>query len=234
MQDANLRQRLLFTHAWAESGYWLRIGELDENEGKKEEALKAYREALVDWPVNRNDLLARQRRLWKELGRSDESWQAWVDSIPKSPDWPGAARSEFTAVHRVLPKVALKDLNGNLWSADRFGKKTTIAVRLGDVVWSVRQGVAVFRQARQRFKDSSDVQVVSFNADENPGLAEEFVKKNGYRFPVLLAKDFAESLMPYLSIPRTSDYPRRSHCRRSRRIRRRRRHMGRSRGRASE
>ena len=47
------------------------------------------------------------------------------------------------------------------------------------------------------------MQVVSFDTDENPETAKQFMEKNGYNFPVLSAKNFAEDLMPYLSIPRT-------------------------------
>lgn len=32
-----------------------------------------------------------------------------------------------------------------------------------------------------------------------------FLDKTGYKFPVLAAKNFAEDLMPYLSIPRIRD-----------------------------
>lgn len=34
-------------------------------------------------------------------------------------------------------------------------------------------------------------------------LAKSFMQKNGYKFPVLIAKNFAEDLMPYFFIPRT-------------------------------
>jgi thiol-disulfide isomerase/thioredoxin len=142
--------------------------------------------------------------LWKDLGRSDQAWQAWVDSIGK-PAWEEQqpVQSEFAATHRVLPNVVLKDLDGNAWPADRFLHKTTIAV-----VWATWCAPCVkelpfVAQLAERFKTRDDVQVVSFNVDESPGLPVEFVRKNGYKFPVLPAKDFAESLMPFLSIPRT-------------------------------
>jgi thiol-disulfide isomerase/thioredoxin len=103
----------------------------------------------------------------------------------------------------VLPKVALKDLDGNEWPADRLAAKTTIAV-----VWATWCGPCLkelpsFAKLAEQLKDRRDVQVVSFNIDENPGLVKAFLDKTGYKFPVLPAKNFAEDLMPYLSIPRT-------------------------------
>jgi thiol-disulfide isomerase/thioredoxin len=148
--------------------------------------------------------MRKQRALWKDLGRSDETWQAWVDSIPPPPGWTTLPRPDgFIAVHRVVSNVVLKDLDGTAWPSDRFLRKTTIAV-----VWATWCGPCLkelpyFNQLFERFKSREDVQVVSFDVDENPGLAEEFVRKHGYRFPVLLAKHAAERLMPYLSIPRT-------------------------------
>jgi hypothetical protein len=54
-----------------------------------------------------------------------------------------------------------------------------------------------------RLKDRADVQVISFDTDENPATAKQFMVAAGYRFSALSAKNFAEDLMPYFSIPRT-------------------------------
>jgi thiol-disulfide isomerase/thioredoxin len=183
----------------------MRLATLDEHENKKDDALKDYRQALLAWDRQRDDLLAKQRRLWKDLGRSDEDWQAWVDSIPR-PSWQEERKTigpEFAPVHRVLPRVTLKDLGGNEWPADRFMQKTTIAV-----VWATWCGPCVeelpyVAKLAERLKDRDDVQVISFNADENAGLVGPFIEKHGYKFPVLLAKNFTEDSMPYFAIPRT-------------------------------
>jgi hypothetical protein len=128
VQDLNGGHNLLVSHALANYDYWKRAAEIDEHENKKEDALRDYREALLVWGGGRDNLLARQRQLWKDLGRSDEAWQAWVDSIPQ-PAWRGRGPEQrgFGVVHRPLPGVALKDLDGNEWPADRLAK-TTIAI----------------------------------------------------------------------------------------------------------
>jgi hypothetical protein len=36
-------------------------------------------------------------------------------------------------------------------------------------------------------KDSKDVQLITLNVDEDPGLVEPFLAANAYRFPVLLS-----------------------------------------------
>ena len=44
--------------------------------------------------------------------------------------------------------------------------------------------------------------MLTFSVDENPGLLEPFLKPLGFRFPVLLAKFYVDSLVESLSIPR--------------------------------
>ena len=60
-----------------------------------------------------------------------------------------------------------------------------------------------FAKLAQSLKDRPDVQVVSCNTDDNPETARQFLRRNGYEFLVILAKNLAEDLMPYFSIPRT-------------------------------
>jgi thiol-disulfide isomerase/thioredoxin len=201
--DAGLGHNLLLFHAEANYAYWNRIAELDEREQKPEEALRDYREALLNWDGPREKLLVKQRQLWKDLGRSDEAWQAWVDSIPLPPrKGQGQSPAEFAAVRRTLPKVTLKDLDGNEWPPDRLAK-TTVAVVWATWCVPCRNELPFFEKLAERMKNRTDVQVISLTVDENPETAKQFVQKNGYSFPVLSAKNFAEDAMPYFSIPRT-------------------------------
>ena len=201
--DLNSGGNLLALHANAVYTYWKRLGELDEHENRKEDALKDYREALLAKDAERGELLARQQRLWKDLGRTDEAWQSWIDAIPR-PAWQGQNRvpAGFAAVHRPLTAVVLKDLNGKEWPIERLAG-TTVAVVWATWCEPCRRELPYLAKLAERLKDRSDVQVVSFDTDENPETAKQFMEKNGYNFPVLSAKNFAEDLMPYLSIPRT-------------------------------
>ena len=193
---------LLVFYAEANYSYWKRQGEVDEREGRREDALKNYREALLASYGPDTDLMVKSRRLWKDLGHSDEAWQMWVDSIPKR-EQNHSPTFAFVQVHRDLPRIALKDLDGNEWRPDRFTSKTTLAVVWATWCVPCVQELPYFAKLVDRLKDRANVQVVSFNTDDNPELAKSFIEKNGYKFPVLIAKNFAEDLMPYLSIPRT-------------------------------
>jgi hypothetical protein len=50
-------------------------------------------------------------------------------------------------------------------------------------------------------KDRKDVQVVTFNVDDNVGLVAPFMKQNKYTFPVVPAADLVHEIVPTLGIP---------------------------------
>lgn len=106
-------------------------------------------------------------------------------------------------MNRLLPKSTLKDLDGNEWPPGRFLSKTTIAAVWATWCAPCLKELPYVDQLAARLKDRHDAQVISFNTDDDPELAKLFVAKNGFKFPVLQAKNFAEDLMPYFAVPRT-------------------------------
>ena len=208
------------------------VRELNERENKKGDALKSYREALLVW-----GWITRRAFYWfVESGRygliSDvqmSNWQAWVDSIPR-PAWRDATKpqlAEFATMRRALPKLPLKDLDGNDWAADRFLKGTTIAV-----VWATWCGPCVkelpsLREACGALEGRDGcASVVSFNTDENPALARAFVERNGYRFPVLGREKLRRRSDAVFFDSANLDYPQRCHRGGKPGIQRRRRWVG--------
>ncbi len=53
----------------------------------------------------------------------------------------------------------------------------------------------------ERLKDRKDVQVVTFNVDDNLGLVAPFMKEHKYTFPVVPAQFLVHELVPSLGIP---------------------------------
>ena len=58
-----------------------------------------------------------------------------------------------------------------------------------------------FQKLYEKVKDRADVQVITFNIDNELGLVAPFMKENGYTFPALLAYDFALGLLDGIAIP---------------------------------
>ncbi len=53
----------------------------------------------------------------------------------------------------------------------------------------------------EKIADRKDVQVVSFNVDDNVGILAPFVKEKKLTFPVIPASALMEELVPMLGIP---------------------------------
>ncbi len=188
----------------AQFTHWRRLATFEEHNGRKLDALYAYREATASFGAKNEELLSAQRRLWTGLGGSDETWVRWVNDIPDSTrQQNSSAGVEFAPINRALPEFSLKDSTGQTWTLARFKGKTTIAVVWATWCQPCREELPHFAKFAETLKDRNDVQVVTFNTDDNSGAVEPFLKQTGYTFPVLFAQHFAEDLMPYFAIPRT-------------------------------
>ena len=53
----------------------------------------------------------------------------------------------------------------------------------------------------ERIKDRKDIQIVTFNVDDNVGDVAPFMKENQYTFPVIFAGFLMRDLVPSLGIP---------------------------------
>ncbi len=53
----------------------------------------------------------------------------------------------------------------------------------------------------EKIRDRKDVQVISFNVDENVGILAPFVKEKKIGFPVIPAERLMDELVPMLGIP---------------------------------
>ncbi len=53
----------------------------------------------------------------------------------------------------------------------------------------------------ETLKGRNDIQVVTFNMDDNPGLVAPFMKDNGYTFPVVPARFLVHQIAASLPLP---------------------------------
>ena len=145
--------------------------------------------------------------LWKEMGGTDEAWQTWN----KQPD-KGEQASEglWTKPNQQLPEFTLADLAGKTWQLKDLAGRTTLIT-----VWATWCGPCMeelphVEKLYQRIKERNDIQLVTFNVDENPGLVQPFLKQHQYKFPVMLAHGFVNATAgPDSGYPKTgSSIPR--------------------------
>jgi thiol-disulfide isomerase/thioredoxin len=110
-------------------------------------------------------------------------------------------RAAWSAVNRPLPELSLADQNGKTWALRDIQGKTTLMNVWATWCGPCRAELPYLQKLHEKLKDRQDVQVITFNIDENIALIEPFLKENKYTFPVLLAKSFMDGFARSSGVP---------------------------------
>jgi thiol-disulfide isomerase/thioredoxin len=138
------------------------------------------------------------RALWNEMGGTEEAWQAWRKQIGTSQ----LANEDFwTTPSQKLPEFALADTAGKSWQLKDLAGRTTLITVGATWCSPCRAKLPHVEKLYQTIKDRTDIQVVTFDVDDNPGLVQPFLSKHRYEFPVLLAYNFLNSMLDRAGIP---------------------------------
>jgi thiol-disulfide isomerase/thioredoxin len=196
-------------YIYGQTVYWQAAGKVAEVEQRKLDALMAYQTALFfqskrSTPASdkKDELTETTERLWKELGGTDQGWNAFLarKEVSKS-KLETAEVSSWDTKNTPLNAFELTDLQGRNWSlADLKGKVAFINL------WATWCGPCLaelpfVQKLDQKLKGRNDVVVLTLNTDEEVGKVEPFMKENKYSFPVLLGQAYADGI-GVNSIPR--------------------------------
>ena len=135
------------------------------------------------------------------MGGSDDGRHAWLTGMANAQI---AKDARWEKAKKDLPDWSLTDLQGKTWKlVDLKGKAVLINV------WASWCGPCqaehpYLQKFYEQVKDRSDIQVVTFNIDDSAADVGPYMKDKHYTFPVLLAKDFVNDLLPLVSVPLTS------------------------------
>jgi thiol-disulfide isomerase/thioredoxin len=193
-------------YVYDQVAYWQTTANVAEIEERKLDALMAYQTALafrpkaaVPKPGRKDELSDNAQRLWKELGGTEQGWQAYLARDELSRSRPETADAlTWDSKNMPLPDFDLTDLKGRNWKlADLKGKVVFINL------WATwcgpcRMELPYVQKLSEQMKDRKDVLVLTLNIDEEPGLVEPFMKENKYTFPVILGQAYAEAAGVYL------------------------------------
>jgi len=196
-------------HANNQVGYWKWKGRLAEFERRKLDALMNYQTALSFRPKNdrqrpdeKDELADDAERLWKEMGGTDDGWQAYLSRNEAAKGVTGVAESEtWDAKNQALPDFALTDMQGKLWKLADLKGKTAFINLWATWCGPCLQELPYVQKLHERMKDRKDTLVLTLNIDSELGLVEPFMKEKKYTFTVIPAQEYVESLNVY-SIPR--------------------------------
>ena len=189
------------------SSYWQNRARLAVLEGRKADGLAYYRLALetrLEPPKMRAGILRdplgdEARALWAAMGGSESAWAAWSPHASTLTANADAARWEKPT--QPLTDFSLTDLSGKTWKlADLHGKVVLINV------WATWCGpcqaeLPQLQKLYEQVKGRNDLQILTFDIDEEPGQVDRFLKKKGYTFPVLPAFTYTVNLLNGIAIP---------------------------------
>jgi len=193
-----------------ESGYWLRRARLAAIEGQQQDALGYYQLALRTRPKPpsyergklQDNLGDEAQALWTKLGGSDVAWEAWSQSATLA-DAAKADEARWEKPSKALPTFELADLSGKTWSVKSLNGKVVLinlwATWCGECIAELPQ----LQQLYEKAKGRSDIQILTFNIDEDLGQVGPFMKEKGYTFPVIPALSYVDNVLPQIGIPQS-------------------------------
>ena len=185
-----------------QSAFWTAKAKFAELTGHGMDALVLYRAAIdarpADYKAGKQDELTEaEARVWKELSGSEESRALFTTRSTRS-----ATEGTWKAPKKDLPAWELSDLEGKKWTATSFRGKTVLINIWSTSCLPCREEHVYLQRLYEKVKDRPDIQILTFNIDPEVGAVAPYMKKAGYTFPVLLAKDYVEEVVPEVSIPR--------------------------------
>jgi thiol-disulfide isomerase/thioredoxin len=206
-QKPTEQQKVMYANY--QTAYWQSVATVAEFEQRKLDALMAYQTALAFRPKSaapksgrKDELTEKAQRVWKEMGGTEQGWQAYLARNETSRSKPEAAETAtWDPKNTLLPDFELTDLKGHYWKlADLRGKVALINL------WATwcgpcRAELPYVQKLSEQMKENKDVLVLTLNIDDELGLVEPFMQENKYTFPVILGQAYAESQDVH-SIPR--------------------------------
>lgn len=192
-----------------ESGYWTDRARLAVLDDRKQDALTYYQKALqtrLEAPQYsegklKDDLSDEARVVWKEAGGSETAWAVW--SSQPTANAAAAAEAKWEKPKMDLPTFELADMTGKTWRTKDLNGKTVLinlwATWCGPCNAELPQLQKLYDQAKNR----TDLQILTFDIDEDVGLVAPYLKKKGYTFPVLPAYGFVTNLLDGYAIPQS-------------------------------
>jgi tetratricopeptide (TPR) repeat protein/mono/diheme cytochrome c family protein len=169
-------------------------GELYLRQRKFAEAMEQFDQALAIDPSDRAALRNREAAL-REAPE--------LASLKDAKKTEEATEIRWVRPRKPLPEFTLRSLDGKPWKlADLQGKVVVINIW---ATWCVpcRAELGELQKLYTQLQDRADVVITSFNVDEDPAKAAQYMTENKFTFPVVLANDMVDAYLSVVFIPQT-------------------------------
>jgi thiol-disulfide isomerase/thioredoxin len=189
------------------SGYWLDRARLAVVGNRREDALTYYQEALQtrlkapSWQEGKltDDVMDESRALWTEMGGTETAFAVW--SKPAASPAADADEARWEKPTKTLPDFQLSDLSGKSWTLASLKGKTVLINLWATWCGPCNAELPHLEKLYEQVKGRSDIQILTFNIDEDVGLVAPYLKEKGYTFPVLPAYSYTVNLLNGYAIP---------------------------------
>jgi thiol-disulfide isomerase/thioredoxin len=190
-----------------QSSYWSNRARLAALDNHKQDALAYYQLALQTrsepakpWHGKlQDDELDEAHALWKDLGGTEAAWAVW--SNPPTAKAAELAEGRWEKPTKEIPVFELSDLSGKTWRLKELGGKTLLINLWATWCHPCNAELPHLQKFYEQVKDRPDIQVLTFNIDDDLGLVAPYLKEKGYTFPVLPAYSIVVSLLDGYAIP---------------------------------
>ncbi len=174
---------------------WIADAEIAGAEKRFSDALESVRKALVIAIAEKSaglpEFEKKAHMAFAAAGRSEQDWKGWLADTTRLVDRADPLRG-WEQPRRPLPDFQVKDVAGKTWTrADFRGKAVLINFW---ATWCIpcRAELPQIQALWEKTRRRKDLLVLTASTDRDTNLVSPFLRKNGYRFPVLLAADFFE------------------------------------------
>lgn len=158
----------------------------------RERAPQFFRGKLED------QLFDEARTAFLKNGGTERAFSVW--SRPPS-GTRQLAEGRWEKPEKPIPSFELADLTGRTWKLKQLEGKAVLINLWATWCGPCRSELPHFQKLYEKTKDRPDVQVISFNVDEEFGLVEPYMKEHGYTFPALAAYGLVQSGFDGYGIP---------------------------------
>ena len=189
------------------TAYWGQMAREAELRGRKLDAMGFYENALLTrldaqqkpGTGKKDELADNAHQLWSGLGGTDEGWRLWYGR--RADALANQAGLTWEDANLPLPAFELADLSGKTWNVASLKGKVTFVNFWATWCGPCREELPRLQKLADQYKNRSDVQFISFNLDENPGLVAPFLKEHQLAFTVIPAYSYAWETLKVWAIP---------------------------------
>jgi thiol-disulfide isomerase/thioredoxin len=190
------------------SAYWLNRARLEVIEKHPQDALAYYQLALqtrLSPPKMyrgklEDDLTDEASALFKEQGGSETAWAVWSKPSGSAEQ---ATEGRWEKATRQIPDFELSDMTGKTWKLKELNGKTLLINLWATWCGPCQAELPHLQKFYEKTKDRRDIQVLTFDLDEDLGVVAPYLKEKGYTFPVLPAYSTVVGLLDGFAIPQT-------------------------------